>query len=393
MTEGLRPMRRSVGVALAGLFLTLSAFTFDAAPVFVPGVAFLLVGALTPVWVWATARSATVQRRLLADRVVEREPVEAMIEVHRGPLGLPGGEVVDPLAGTPVSISRPLSLLSGGTTADVRVVARFNRRGLRRLPPPSLLVCDMLELASTTCTGSGPVQELLVLPRTEPVKWAARERGLRGEGSDARHAEEPLAAVDVDGLRPYRPGTPASRIHWAALARGAGLLERRLRADGDTRPLIVLDPRCPGPEEHLDAAVRAAASLTLELARQGGCRVLLPGERRAVPVEMDLVSWPGVHARLALVEGGPAARPPSLAPGARLGPVFYVAARPVDRLPAALSGAGSGACVIVVPTELAQKTASASAFEVCGCRGYVVRGRAGAAIKRAAVQRASGGNA
>jgi uncharacterized protein (DUF58 family) len=384
MTEALRPMRRSVGVALAGLFLTLSAFTFDAAPLFVPGVAFLLIGALTPLWVSSSARSATVERRLLEDRVVEGEPVEAMIEVRRGPLGLPGGEVIDPLAGTPVSISRPLSLLSGGSTADVRVVARFSRRGLRRLPPPTLLVSDMLELASTTCVGQGPVQELLVLPRTERVHWVARERGLRAEGADARLAEEPLAAVDVDGLRPYRPGTPASRIHWAALARGAGLLERRLRADGDTRPLIVLDPRCTGPEEHLDAAVRAAASLTLELARQGGCRILLPGERRAVPVEMDLVSWPGVHARLALVEGGAAARPPSLGPGARLGPVFYVAARPVDRLPAGLAGGGSSACVIVVPSGLAHKVASTAAFEVSGCRGYVVRRRGAVGAEAAA---------
>jgi uncharacterized protein (DUF58 family) len=377
-------MGRAAGVALAGLLLTLSAFTFDAAPLFVPGVAFFLVGAVTPLWVWASARSATVERSLLEDRVVEGEPVEAMIAVRRGPLGLPGGEVIDPLAGTPVSISRPLSLVAGGSKADVRVVARFSRRGLRRLEPPSLLVCDMLELASTVRVGQGKTQELLVLPRTERVKWVSRERGLRAEGSDARQAEEPLAAVDVDGLRPYRPGTPASRIHWAALARGAGLLERRLRADGDTRPLIVLDARCPGPEEHLDAAVRATASLTLELARQGGCRVLLPGERRAVAVETDLVSWPGVHARLALVDGGPEARAPSLGPGARFGPVFYVAARGVDRLPSALAGAGSSACVVVLPTALTLKLASAAAFEVSGCRGYVVRARGARPAEQAA---------
>jgi uncharacterized protein (DUF58 family) len=377
-------VRRSLGVALAGVLLTLAAFTFDAAPLFVPGVAFTLLGALTPLWVSASARSATVERRLLADRVIEGEPVEAMIEVCRGPLGLPGGEVLDPLAGTPVSLNRPLSLIAGGTKADVRVVARFARRGLRRLEPPSLIVRDMLELASATRVGQGKVQELLVLPRTERVKWAARDRGHRAEGSDARQSEEPLSAVDIDGLRPYRPGTPASRIHWAALARGAGLLERRLRADGDRRPLIVLDERCAVPDEHLDAAVRATASLTLELARNGGCRVLLPGERRAVSVEADLASWPGVHARLALVEGGAQTRPPSIAPGTRLGPVFYVAAKPVERLPAALSGYGGAACVIVLPNELVQKLSAPASFEVSGCRGYVVRARGAWPGERAA---------
>ncbi len=376
-------MRRAATVALCGILLTLAAFTFDAAPLFVPGVAFTLLGTLTPLWVWGSARGATVQRRLLTERVIEGEPVEAMIEVRRGPLGLPGGEVIDPLAGTPVSLSRPLSLIAGGFKADVRVVARFARRGLRRLEPPSLVVRDMLELASTSRPGIGAVQELLVLPRVEAVKWAVRDRGQRSEGSDARHAEEPLAAVDVDGLRPYRPGTPASRIHWAALARGAGLLERRLRADGDARPLVVLDARNTGPLEQLDAAVRATASLTLELARQGGCRLLLPGERRAVSVEPDLVSWPGLHARLALVESEPANRPPVLSPGARFGPLFYVAAHPLERLPAALTGAGA-AFVLVLPDAIAHRTTGGPVFAVAGCRGYAIRARSALGGNRAA---------
>jgi uncharacterized protein (DUF58 family) len=376
-------MRRAAGVALSGVALTLAAFTFDAAPLFVPGVAFVLLGALTPVWVWASARSASVTRRLLEDRVMEGEPVEAMIEVRRGPLGLPGGEVLDPLAGTPVALSQPLSLVVGGPRADVRVVARFSRRGLRLLEPPCLVVRDMLDLASAVREGDGAAEELLVLPRTEPVRWTGRERGRRAEGADARHVDEPLAAVDVDGLRPYRPGTPASRIHWAALARGAGLLERRLRADGDTRPLIVLDARCPGEQEHLDAAVRATASLTLELARRGGCRILLPGERRPVAVEPDLLTWSGVHARLALVEGGPETRAPALSPGAKLGPVFYVAAKPLDRLPPALAGSSATACVLVLPNELTQLGGAAS-FEVAGCRGFALRARAVASGDRAA---------
>jgi hypothetical protein len=205
--------------------------------------------------------------------------------------------------------------------------------------------------------------------------WAASRRGDRSQGAAARRAADPLAAVDIDGLRPYRPGTPASRIHWSALARGAGLLERRLRADGDTRPLVVLDPRGTGPEEHLDAAVRAAASLTLELARRGGCKLLLPGERRAVTVEADLVSWPGVHARLALVEGGAATRGPLLSAGASLGPVFYVAAQLLERLPVALAGAGGGASVIVLPAALADELPVAPSFEVSGCRGHVIGAR------------------
>src|SRR5204863_261368 len=89
--------------------------------------------------------------------------------------------------------------------------------------------------------------------------------------------------------RPYQTSSPASRIHWPALARGHGMMERRLRMDMDARPLVVLDTRGPAGEDAVDEAVRAAASLALHLARAGGCALLLPGERRATT---GVGSWP-----------------------------------------------------------------------------------------------------
>jgi uncharacterized protein (DUF58 family) len=180
--------------------------------------------------------------------------------------------------------------------------------------------------------------------------------------------------VEVDGLRPYRRGTPASRIHWPALARGAGLLERRLRVDGDQTPLIVLDARGSGPAEHLDAAVRAAASLTLELARAGGSRLLLPDERRAIAIEQDLTAWPAAHARLALVEGGPRARAPAFqAVRSALGLVLFVTARRIDRLDAVLGAEGwpGTAAVLVAPAALAPR--GRIRFSVAGCVGVSVQ--------------------
>ena len=248
-----------------------------------------------------------------------------------------------------------------------------------------LVVRDMLELASTSKPGTGDVQELLVLPRIEPVHWTARDRGRRSEGSDARPVDEPLAAVDIDGLRPYRPGTPASRIHWAALARGAGLLERRLRADGDTRPLVVLDARSAGPPEHLDAAVRAAASLTLELAHGGAaagcCSRVSAGRSASSPTSSAGPDCtPGWHwSRV-----DPRHRAPILRPGARVGPLFYVAAQSLERLPAALAGVGAAAFVLVLPTALGQRTTTGPSFEVAGCRGYTIRSSSALSGGRAA---------
>ena len=295
--------RRAAAVAAAGLALMLVTFVFDAAPLFVPAVAFVLLGVLAPAWVWITARGARAQRILHVDRIVEDEPLAATIEVRRGRLGLPGAEVFDPFTGSRLEVSGPLSPLQGGRRASVRVTTRFSRRGLHTLAPPSLLVRDPLELAHVEAVSAEPSQELLVLPRTEPVRWMVSERTRRFELPDGHATAEALAAVDVDGLRPYRPGTSASRIYWPAVARGAGLIERRLRADGDTRPLVVLDAR-GGVPARLDAAVRAAASLALELARDGGCGLLLPGEQRATTIDRELITWPAAYARLALVEGG-----------------------------------------------------------------------------------------
>lgn len=364
-------MRRAATVVVTGLALILIALMFEAAPLFVPGVALIVLGLVAPTWVHLAARGAAIHRRLDSDRVVEDEPIEATIEVSRGPWGLPGAAVVDPLAGKPVLIHGPMSLISGGPTATVRIVARFPRRGVRRIDPPTLIVADALEMARVVRVSPSPPQELLVLPRTERVRWVpgAGEKWRRAAGVAS---VEPMGATEVDGLRPYRPGTPASRIHWPALARGAGLLERRLQADTDSRPLVVVDARGSASPEHLDAAVRAAASLVLELGGRVGCGLLLPGEHRPLEVERDLAAWPAAHAKLALVEGGPESRAPGLAPGARSAQVVYVAATPMSRLPAGLAGAGVRAAVVVIPKPLATQPLHDATFEVAGCIGFVV---------------------
>lgn len=367
-------MRRAGAVGVAGLALILVALLFDAGPLFVPGVALVALAVSAPAWVLLAVRAAHIERQMESDRVVEDEPIEATIEVTRGHWGLPGAAVIDSMAGKPVPIHAQMSLISGGRNASVRIVASFPRRGIRRIEPPSLIVSDALELARVVQVSPSPPQEILVLPRTERVRWVpgAGEKWRRAAGVAA---VEPLGATEVDGLRPYRPGTPASRIHWSALARGAGLLERRLRADTDSRPLVVLDARQAGEgaeSGHLDAAVRAAASLVLELGGRTGCGLLLPGEHRPLEVEPDLAAWPVAHARLAMIAGGPDTRAPGLAPGARSAQVLYVAATPMARLPAGLLGAGVRAAVLVIPTPLVNQQPQDATFEVAGCLGFVV---------------------
>jgi uncharacterized protein (DUF58 family) len=377
--------KRAAVVAACGVVLCLVSLIFDAAPLFVPAVGLIVLGLGTPAWVWLAAKGAATHRHLPAERVIEDEPVQATIEVSRGWLGLPGAEVVDPFTGSRFELSGELSPVRGGRTTSVRVSSRFARRGLHRLPAPALTVRDPLDLTRAEARSRIGSQQVLVLPRTEPVRWLGHGHSRRLRLPDGQTGSEALAAVDLDGLRPYRPGTPASRIHWSALARGAGLIERRLQADGDARPLVVLDARTPidaagGGVALVDAAVRAAASLVLELSRAGGCGLLLPGEQRPTMIDRELVSWPAAYARLAVVQGGSSSRPPVLGSmTARSGAMLYVAASPVERLGAILGAPGGGPTVLVVPEDdlvaghpRGVRSAARPTLTVSGCRGFLL---------------------
>jgi uncharacterized protein (DUF58 family) len=381
--------RRAVRVTGAGLGFVLISLLFAAEPLLVAGVALCAIGALTPLWVLAGARGARASRILAVDRVTEGTELHETIEVHRSMAAGGWGrlEILDELTGQRLALGGAQSPLLGVRDAQVQLSAPMGRRGEHVLAPPTITVRDPFDLARAEAPGRGAPQVVLVLPRTEPVRWAGGNRIRRSDGEDGRLGAEAMAATDLDGLRPYRPGSPASRIHWQALAGGRGLIERRLRADGDERPLVVLDTRTltaarRAPEEPLDAAVRATASLVLELARRGGCALLLPGQSRPAVIDPELSGWPGVHARLAVAgtEADPhRSRPPALERIAARVPLVYVTAAPHERLGLMLGTGARGAVVLVVPaSEIIDGRPrgivgpAAPVLSVSGCRGFAL---------------------
>ena len=129
--------------------------------------------------------------------------------------------------------------------------------------------------------------------------------------------------------------------------------------------------------EHLDAAVRAAASLALELARRAAaacCCRATAGRSTSIPTWS---AWPAAHVRLALVEGAPERQAPALAAGARRGRLFYVAAPAASTgsPPTLVGAAATGSACSCYRRPLADGLPLADvAFEVSGCRGFVARG-------------------
>ena len=319
--------------ALLGVALLLCGAGFDSPSLLVPGVGLLGLAAVAVLWV-ELARPRRLVREPGPARVVEDEPYPVRIRALGGRLPPPGGELTDPVLPAPVAVG-PRHPSSFATEIGLR------GRGRRRLGPARLVVRDPLGLWVRAVESADP-GELLVLPRIEPVLVAGRGAGgarpsaLAGleDGAAASKLDARAIELEVDGLRAYREGSPASRIHWPAVARTGELIERRLVAGADAAPLVVLDANRPADDGSLDAAVRAAASLCVHLAGSGGCAALLPGDRRPAEIEPDLRSWPQVHAKLALIEaGGPV---PPVSRTIRSGAVFWVTAAERPALPQAL---------------------------------------------------------
>jgi uncharacterized protein (DUF58 family) len=346
-------VRRALAAVLLGVALSLCAAAFDSPSLYVPGVALVILGATAAVWVAFAAQGAFIERELARATVEEDRALPVHLDVQL-PMGALAGELVEPL------LARPLSLSLRGRRRRIRLEVRFARRGKRKLAPAKVVIRDPLGLAERTRESA--VDEVLVLPRIEPVQAEAGGRTAR-HGLDQGSLGAEVAELELDSLRPYREGTPASRIHWPTSARTGEMVERHLVSDADSKPLVVLDPRGAASEEDLDAAVRATASLSVHLARSGGASLLLPGERRATEIDRELRGWPQLHARLALIE---LVGTPAVARLERMGPVFWVTPARGDA-PVGLQRAAATARYLVRPGDWPGHTAD---FAVAGCGGY-----------------------
>lgn len=354
---------RVAGTLGLGAAMTLTAGVFGSPSLYVPGIALMLLTTVAWVWVLAAAAGASLERTPGPPTVEEERTWPISISASTGLLPAPGGELREPLLRGALSIA-------GRAGRRLRVDVTFERRGKRRLEPARLVVRDPLGLLERH-VESGAGQEVLVLPRIEPVVVAGAGAARAAHAAVGARPAEVAAEIEMESLRPYREGAPASRIHWPTVARVGTLMERRLLADSDSRPLVVLDPTHAESEASLDMAVRAAASLCVHLARGGGCSLFLPGDRRAADLGPDLAGWPSLHARLALVEAGSGA--PAARLEARRGAIFWVS--PSARLPRALERINAQR-YLVSPAA----PRGSAVFTVAGCTGVAL----GRAARRAA---------
>ncbi|MEV4423656.1 DUF58 domain-containing protein [Patulibacter sp. NPDC049589] len=227
------------------------------------------------------ARRLRVERTVSRQEVVEGRPV-ALDFAFSGLRGLPVHVEVRGPDGRWVALPP-----SGG-----RIECAIDRPGPHVVDASPLRVRDDLGLFSRPSRGGRPAA-LLVLPDPTTVAGVAPRGGA-----------DPVGDPEPDGLRPYVRGTPMSRVHWASAARGGELQERVFVTARDRLPLVVVDTGGGAVPVARDWAARTAAGHVLALVRAGGCRVLLPGDRRPTTITDAAGAWPAIHRRLASLEPG-----------------------------------------------------------------------------------------
>ncbi len=285
-------MSRAARLVGLGALLCVLAGCFAVSSLYVVGVVLLVLVLVAELSVRLAARRARVQLGLQQDTIEEGDSARLAITAGGWPR-LCGRPELRPGTGAPW---RPLS--SRGERLELEVTPA--RRGEHVAGPAALRFRDPFGICLRE-RASAPAR-VLVLPRLERLRRADLERVLGLSRGAPRHD----GGSGVGGLRPYRVGAPASRIHWLSVARRGELFERRFEQQADEAAITVaFDTHDAASGEALDMAARAAASLCAGLATFGGCALLLGGWPAAHPIRPDLSTWPGLHARLALAREGP----------------------------------------------------------------------------------------
>ncbi|MGH2936635.1 MAG: DUF58 domain-containing protein [Solirubrobacterales bacterium] len=285
-------MKRGLATELLGFALLLAAALLGSIALFAFALGLLIVVAGCLAVTAIGGRRATIARTVDQTEVVEGRPLTLRFDV-RGLRGLPAHVEVRGEDGKWRRLDR-------GSATRLTI----ERPGAHLIGPSAVRVRDDLRLFSRRRSAGEPAV-VLVLP-------APASTGVQPlpQGADPGGDPEP------DGLQPYFRGTPVGRIHWPSVARAGEWQERRVISAPRGLPLVVVDLSGAASDGAIDWTLRAAAGQIHVLARAGGCRVLLPGDRLPISVENVAEGWPTVHRRLASVRGTRDALPPTAPPGA-----------------------------------------------------------------------------
>ena len=175
---------------------------------------------------------------------------------------------------------------------DVSYPVRADVRGRYDIGPLSVRLADPFGLVTLTRSFAS-IDTLLVTPQVTPLP-AVRLGGAWLGGGHVLARAVAAGGTDDATTRTYRNGDDLRKVHWRSTARVGELMVRREEQPFQNRATLLLDGRLrahrgDGPGSSYEAAVAAAASIGVALARSGFVLHLL-GEtgRDLVPAGMPL---------------------------------------------------------------------------------------------------------
>ena len=346
-----------------------------------PGRAFLVLALARLAWVPAGARRHRASSATLgARRVVEDEPLRrtCTLRVRRRRAAADRRRARRPARRDARRRCRPgaARTVRGSTRASPAAGAGCLAPAARRRPRPAR------PAASSVVAGAAATRSSCFRASSRSARPATAAAATGGAAARGPPGGSPPRSSST-ALRQHRAGTPASRIYWPSLARGGELSERRLRADADTRPLVVLDPRgaAADAERPRRRGPRRRVARVRPRPARAAARSCFPGDRRARRPGRDArPAGRTLHVRLALVDrrGCRAVARPALVGPRRADLLRHAAARRRDAARACRRRRRAGSRILVVPGALPGRRAL---FAVAGCHGYELReARAGGRV-------------
>ena len=180
----------------------------------------------------------------------------------------------------PATVEAIFDVVPPGGEAVATATVVFERRGLRRMRPVEVSSRAPVGLFEARFVARAPA-EVLVRPAEGRPTAALLSRLTGASRESARPAVARAGTDEFHGLRAFREGDDARRIHWRTTARRGERTYVERRDDASRRALVVLGrgaDRSPAADRVFERAVSVAATVLRAAVRAGvPARLLLGG--------------------------------------------------------------------------------------------------------------------
>ena len=263
--------REGRALALLSLFVGVAGLETDSTQVYVvwSALAGLLIASLL---VRRTMRMTSVVMEVqVPPRVAQGEPATFSLtlrnegeQTHRN-VRIRGPFL--PWDGTWIASVPGVANLPPGGVARCDLQARFEERGGHYLDPFSAAPLMPMGLAVAAGVRTAGCR-FLVVPRIAPVASLELPTGSRYQPGGVAQASQTGEAMELFGVRPYRPGDSVRDLHVRTWARVGVPHVKEYQQEYFTRIGIILDTdRTVSEERRLEAAVSLAAGVVSHLSR------------------------------------------------------------------------------------------------------------------------------